>query len=104
MADKSWGKYDPRWNDINPDVWNLKDEFTVVEAAALIASIDPSAITYSVEKQTVYSINYTDDTRPVKAPAVFHSLIKAITDKELNAKFPEKKDHFPFDDYEDIPF
>jgi len=102
MNNKSWGKYDPRWNDIERDVWNLKDEFTVTEAAALIANIDPSAISYSFIEQHIGCVNITNDTRPGKAHSVFQSLVKAIANNELKATFPVKED--AFFNLDEIPF
>jgi len=101
MSDNAWGKYDPRWNDIDANVWNLKDEFTVIDAASLIADIDPSAVSYNKYGQELYPANPTNDTRAQKADATFNVIIKAIENNELKATFPKEEgfivdDEFPF--------
>jgi len=102
MADKPYSKYDPRWNDIDREVWKLRGSLDPIEAAALIANIDPGAISTwrTFDGQTLTSKNYTDDIRPGRASAVFAELIKAIQNGELKATMPEP----PPEPDDDAPF
>jgi len=94
MPDKSLSKYHPAWNDIDAEVWKLARSFTVPEAAALIANIDPSAISYSKYSPSLTAMNFTDDVRPGRANAIFEVLKTAIIEGELKANFPKPKFEF----------
>jgi len=101
MADKPYNKYDPILNDIDREVWNLRGSLDPIEAASLIANIDPGAMSTcrTIDGQTLTSKNYTDDIRPGRAIAVFAELTKAIRNGELKATMPEPEQS-PYHDFD----
>jgi len=94
-------KYHPNWNDIDANTWNLCNDFSVPEAAALIANVDPFAIGYNQYQQKIFSADYTDDKRHERANIIFTEMIKAIANGELEAEIPAPPDPTCLDD---VPF
>jgi len=98
MAGYEGSKYHPAWNDIDVQAWKLIDNFTGPDAAALLANVDPGAITYNKYDQSLLGVNYTDDIRPGRANKLFQQLMASVLNGELKATMPEPEPDF------DVPF
>lgn len=53
------------------DFWRLADDLTVVQAALLIAEVDPATMTNQVER-------LADDYRPPKYNAIKHAIVRSL--------------------------
>jgi len=69
-------------NNIKTDIWRLIDSYTLPQAAALIANIDPCAIEYDeASKSLRLQIGMPNDIRVGHANIVFTSLVQNIRKK-----------------------
>lgn len=72
------------FRNINP-LWNLQDIFTVTQAAALIAGVDPQSVDQSGNffRDTETGLTYSDGIRDVQV--ALESLVNAINARSLSA-------------------
>jgi len=92
MSEGTPGSVEHSANDINYDVWRLFGFYTLPQAAALMANIDPSAIEYG-DASTSLRIKHgvPQDRRAAQANAIFHALINEV--------FRDKDGHLQIADF-----